>query len=83
VGIITQHEIGDRTMIGWSKQRYAKFHRACWAFVERWISRIEILSPTKSAVILGSYQALITAPATWPLSGLSCGSPWWTQRRWR
>ena len=19
---------------GWSKQRYAKFHRACWAFVE-------------------------------------------------
>jgi hypothetical protein len=27
--------------------------------------------------------ALITAPATWPLSGLSCGSPWWTQRRWR
>jgi len=27
--------------------------------------------------------ALITVPATWPLSGLPFGSPWWTQRRWR
>ena len=32
---------------------------------------------------LADEKALITAPATWPLSGLSCGSPWWTQRRWR
>jgi hypothetical protein len=28
-------------------------------------------------------KALITVPATWPLSGLPFGSPWWTQRRWR
>jgi hypothetical protein len=26
--------------------------------------------------------ALITVPATWPLSFLRFGSPWWTQRRW-
>ena len=29
------------------------------------------------------FGALITVPATWPLSGLPFGSPWWTQRRWR
>ena len=48
-------------------------------------SRVKRLSRwlDNDAILEEVYLALITARATWALSGLPLGSPWWTERRWR